>query len=265
MTARKLKIAVAMVAVAVSFGSARPAMADGILGDVISGTLNVLGDVVDTTGRVIGHLTFGTSDRTRVVIAPTATNVVALPATVVTKPLVVSQPVVATPVRSYALTVPSTTSTMVTTHALTVPSNMIVQRQSYALPARSVALTPGVSTMALTVPTTSTAITSYRMTMPEALSVIISNRITDFERRIALLPSSEAIVIRSELNRILAAEAAARASNGVLTFDEALSIAASLDALNPRVATYSTSMSPLVITDPISGSRSFAITNMHIY
>lgn len=278
MTARKIKIAVAMVAVAVSFVSAKPAMADGgVLGDLISGTLNVAGDILDTTGRVIGHLTFGTGDRdrTRVVYAPSGPNVVALPSTVVTRPLVVAQPsfvtapaVVATPVvRSYAMTVPSTTtSTMVTTRALTIPSsNLIVRKETYAVPAPSVALTPGISTMALTVPTTSPAITSYRMTMPEALSVIISNRMTDFQRRLALLPSSESIVIRSELDRIANAEAAARASGGVLTFDEAMSVAAALDALNPRVATYSTSMSPLVVVDPSTGVRSFAITNMHLY
>ncbi len=98
------------------------------------------------------------------------------------------------------------------------------------------------------------------------LSAILDNRHIEIERMISKgerngrISSSQAGEYRSSLQRIETAEVAAKASGGMLTYDESIDIARDLDSLAATVATATalTPFAPLVVVDP-SGAVRFGV------
>ena len=114
---------------------------------------------------------------------------------------------------------------------------------------------------------TTTVVTSATPSVFTApLSAILDNRQIEIERMInkgeksGRISASQAGEYRNSLQRIQTAEIAAKASGGMLTYDESVDIARDLDSLSATVATSTTltAFSPLVIVDP-SGTVRFSV------
>jgi hypothetical protein len=114
---------------------------------------------------------------------------------------------------------------------------------------------------------TTTVVTQAAPTVFTApLSAILDNRHIEIERMISKgekngrISASQAGEYRMSLQRIETAEIAAKASGGMLTYDESVDIARDLDSLAATVATSTalTPFTPLVIVDP-SGSVRFSV------
>jgi hypothetical protein len=114
---------------------------------------------------------------------------------------------------------------------------------------------------------TTTVVTSATPSVFTApLSAILDNRQIEIERMInkgeksGRISASQAGEYRNSLQRIQTAEIAAKASGGMLTYDESVDIARDLDSLSATVATSTTftAFSPLVVVDP-SGTVRFSV------
>ena len=114
---------------------------------------------------------------------------------------------------------------------------------------------------------TTTVVSSAAPTVFTApLSAILDNRHLEIERMIrqgersGRISASQAGEYRLSLGRIETAEVAAKASGGMLTYDESVDIARDLDSLAASVATTTTlaPFAPLVVVDP-SGAVRFSV------
>jgi hypothetical protein len=114
---------------------------------------------------------------------------------------------------------------------------------------------------------TTTVVTQAAPTVFSApLSAILDNRHIEIERMIykgeksGRISASQAGEYRLSLQRIETAENAAKASGGMLTYDESVDIARDLDSLAASVATSTTltAFAPLVVVDP-SGAVRFSV------
>lgn len=121
--------------------------------------------------------------------------------------------------------------------------------------------------------TQTTVVTSVAPTVFTApLSAILDNRRLEIDKMIyqglerGTIKASQAGEYRRALGRIETAEIAAKASGGMLTYDEAVDVARDLDALAATVATSTTltPFVPLIVVDP-SGSVRFSVTPSGYY
>jgi hypothetical protein len=118
-----------------------------------------------------------------------------------------------------------------------------------------------VTTTTTTYPVASTVIGTEQF--PDLLANVLSARVSDLQRQLALVDETRAWPLRSELDQINTQIVSLRSC---LSFDEALSIAQNLDTINDQALTMApvVQMSPLVIVEP-SGARRIAGTNVEIF
>jgi hypothetical protein len=143
-----------------------------------------------------------------------------------------------------------------------VPQTAVIQTPTTVV---SQPIVKKVTTTTITRPEIATTTVTRTNNLSDVLVSVIDNRKMELQRQIALLDPMQALPLTTTLTQISNSEQAALADN-LMTYDEVLSLAGDLDALNNRVFAVSQAnrLNPLVIFGN-DGGREIAVTDMQLF